>query len=118
VREVGQTTLGIVIQFPHPGTRNSPRKAQPAQSNAQEVSLIDSYRRDLDRAVALLLEHVQSDAYDGIALILKPRSPAHRPALVVGGVYRHRLVDASYATMQLHLAIKLRAREQASQTRE
>lgn len=73
--------------------------------------LIAAYRRDLDRAVALLLEHVQSDAYDGVALILKPKSPAHKPALVVGGFYRHRLNDAADAAMQLRLAIKLRAKE-------
>lgn len=74
-----------------------------------------AYRRDLDRVVALLLEHVQSDAYDGVALILKPTSPAHKPAFVVGGFYRHRLNDAADAAMQLRLAIKLRAKEQGSE---
>lgn len=74
--------------------------------------LADAYRRDLDRAVSLLLDYVQSDAYDGVALILKPKSQAHKPAFVVGGFYRHRLTEAADASMQLHLAITLRAREQ------
>ncbi|MCT7316354.1 hypothetical protein N5I87_10095 [Ralstonia sp. CHL-2022] len=62
--------------------------------------------------MSLLLEHIQSDAYDGIALILKPTSPAHKPAFVVGGVYRHKLTEAADAAMQLRLVIKLRAKEQ------
>lgn len=65
--------------------------------------------------MALLLEHVQSDAYDGVALILKPTSPAHKPAFVVGGFYRHKLTEAADAAMQLRLAIKLRAKEQGSE---
>ncbi|HWV04980.1 hypothetical protein [Ralstonia sp.] len=104
--------MGILIPFPQPGTRTLPGHLPSSQSEAQDVRHAAAYRLDLDRAVALLLEHVQSDAYDGIALILRPISLAHKPALVVGGFYRHRLKEAMDATMQLHLAIKLRAREQ------
>ena len=105
-----ESTMGILIQFPQPGTRTPP--GTPPQSETQDVRLAAAYRRDLDRAVALLLEHVQSDAYDGVALILKPTSPAHKPAFVVGGFYRHKLTEAADAAMQLRLAIKLRAKEQ------
>jgi len=108
-----ESTMGILIQFPQPGTRTPP--GTPPQSETQDVRLAAAYRRDLDRAVALLLEHVQSDAYDGVALILKPTSPTHKPALVVGGFYRHRLNEAADAAMQLRLAIKLRAKEQGSE---
>lgn len=103
--------MGILIQFPQPSTRTPP--GITPQSESQNVRLAAAYRRDLDRAVALLLEHVQSDAYDGVALILKPMSPVHKPAFVVGGFYRHRLNDAADAAMQLRLAIKLRAKEQS-----
>ncbi|MFS2106265.1 hypothetical protein [Ralstonia sp. Ralssp135] len=103
--------MGILIQFPQPSTRTRPGTPSSTQSGGQDARLAGAYRRDLDRAVALLLEHVQSDAYDGVALVLKPTSSAHKPAFVVGGFYRHRLSDATHATMSLHLAIKLRARE-------
>lgn len=106
--------MGILIQFPQPGTRTPPGRLPSTHSEVQNVRLASAYRRDLDRAVALLLEHVQSDGYDGVALILKPTSPVHKPAIVVGGSYRHRLADAADATMHLHLEIKLRAREQAA----
>ena len=102
--------MGILIQFPQPGARIPP--GITSHSESQDVHLAAVYRRDLDRAVALLLEHVQSDAYDGVALVLKPTSPAHKPAFVVGGLYRHKLTEAADAAMQLRLAIKLRAREQ------
>ncbi|WP_316880403.1 hypothetical protein [Ralstonia wenshanensis] len=102
--------MGILIQFPQPGARIPP--GITSHSESQDVHLAAAYRRDLDRAVALLLEHVQSDAYDGVALVLKPTSPTHKPAFVVGGFYRHRLNDAADAAMQLRLAIKLRAKEQ------
>ncbi len=105
--------MGILIQFPQPGTRTPP--GRPPHSETPDVRLAAAYRRDLDRAVALLLEHVQSDAYDGVALILKPTSATHKPAFVVGGFYRHRLNDAADAAMQLRLAIKLRAKEQDSE---
>jgi len=105
--------MGILIQFPQPGTRTP--SGIPPQSDTRDVRLAAAYRRDLDRAVALLLEHIQSDAYDGVALILKPMSPTHKPAFVVGGFYRHRLNDAADAAMQLRLAIKLRAKEQGSE---
>ncbi|MGN6259119.1 MAG: hypothetical protein ACTHNO_00160 [Ralstonia sp.] len=108
--------MGILIPFPQPRTRVQPGRPPSGKSAPKDACLAATYRRDLDRAVSLLLEHVQSDAYDGVALILKPKSPAHKPALVVGGLYRHRLNDAVAAAMQLHLAIKLRAREQASQS--
>ena len=108
-----ESTMGILIQFPQPGTRTPP--GIPPRSETQDVRLAAAYRRDLDRAVALLLEHVQSDAYDGVALILKPTSPAHKPAFVVGGFYRHKLTEAADAAMQLRLAIKLRAKEQGSE---
>jgi hypothetical protein len=104
--------MGILIQFPQPGTRTPP--GRPPQNETQDVRRAAAYRRDLDRAVALLLEHVQSDAYDGVALVLKPTSPTHKPAFVVGGFYRHRLNEAADAAMQLRLAIKLRAKEQGS----
>ncbi|MBU9579023.1 hypothetical protein KTE26_11315 [Ralstonia mannitolilytica] len=107
--------MGILIQFPQPGTRTPPGRLP--QNETQDVRLAAAYRRDLDRAVALLLEHVQSDAYDGVALVLKPTSPTHKPAFVVGGFYRHRLNDAADAAMQLRLAIKLRAKEQALEPR-
>lgn len=109
-----ESTMGILIQFPQPGTRTLPGKPTSGRSESQDARLATAYRRDLDRAVALLLEHVKSDAYDGVALILRPKSRSHNPALVVGGFYRHRLTEAVHATMQLHLAVKLRAREQAS----
>ncbi|WP_343618990.1 hypothetical protein [Ralstonia sp.] len=102
--------MGILIQFPQPGARIPP--GITSHSESQDVHLAAAYRRDLDRAVALLLEHVQSDAYDGVALVLKPTSPTHKPVFVVGGFYRHRLNDAADAAMQLRLAIKLRAKEQ------
>lgn len=102
--------MGILIQFPQPGARIPP--GITSHSESQDVHLAAAYRRDLDRAVALLLEHVQSDAYDGVALVLKPTSPTNKPAFVVGGFYRHRLNDAADAAMQLRLAIKLRAKEQ------
>lgn len=105
--------MGILIQFPQPGARIPP--GITSHSESQGVHLAAAYRRDLDRAVALLLEHVQSDAYDGVALVLKPTSPTHKPAFVVGGFYRHRLNDAADAAMQLRLAIKLRAKEQGSE---
>lgn len=107
-----ESTMGILIQFPQPGTRTSPGRPPSSESGPQEVHPAPAYRRDLDRAVSLLLEHIQSDAYDGIALILKPTSPAHKPAFVVGGVYRHKLTEAADAAMQLRLVIKLRAKEQ------
>ncbi|KJK02337.1 hypothetical protein UB44_06935 [Burkholderiaceae bacterium 26] len=106
--------MGILIQFPQPGTRTPPGRPPSSQSAPQDVRLAAAYRRDLDRAVSLLLEHVQSGAYDGIALILKPSSPAHKPAFVVGGYYRHKLTEAADAATQLHLAIDLRAREQCA----
>lgn len=109
--------MGILIQFPQPGTRTQPGTAPTSQRGPHDLRLAVAYRRDLDRAVALLLEHVRSDAYDGVALILKPASRLHKPALVVGGLYRHRLEEAADATMQLHLALKLRAREQTSGSR-
>ena len=105
--------MGILIQFPQPGTRTLPGRPPSFDREVQDIPLATAYRRDLDRAVTLLLEYVQSDGYDGVALVLKPTSSTHKPALVVGGYYRHRLTDAADATMQLHLAIKLRAREQA-----
>ncbi|CAJ0783698.1 hypothetical protein LMG19083_01074 [Ralstonia psammae] len=108
--------MGILIQFPQPGTRTPPGKRQANHSAPQDERLAAAYRRDLDRAVALLLEHVQSNAYDGVSLILKPKARNQKPALVVGGFYRHRLTEAADAAMQLHLAIKLRAREQAAGT--
>ena len=107
--------MGILIQFPQPGTRTPPGRPPSSQSNTQDAPLAVAYRRDLDRAVALLLEHIQSDAYDGVALILKPTSPVHKPAFVVGGFYRHKLTEAADAAMQLRLAIKLRAKEQGSE---
>lgn len=108
-----ESTMGILIQFPQPGARIPP--GITSHSESQDVHLAAAYRRDLDRAVALLLEHVQSDAYDGVALILKPTSPVHKPALVVGGFYRHRLNEAADAALQLRLAIKLRAKEQGTE---
>lgn len=107
--------MGILIQFPQPGTRSPPGKPPSDQSELQDLRAT-AYRRDLDRAVALLFEHIDTDGYDGIALVLKPTSSAHKPALVVGGFYRHRLTEAANATMQLYLALKLRAREQHSET--
>ena len=104
--------MGILIQFPQPGTRTPPGTPPSSQRAPQDERLAAAYRRDLDRAMALLLEHVQSDAYDGVALILKPTSPVHKPAFVVGGFYRHKLTEAADAAMQLRLAIKLRAEEQ------
>lgn len=74
------------------------------------------YRQDLNRAAALLLEHVQSDEYDGIALVLKPICPNLEPAFVVAGIYRHKLAEAADATIQLHLQIKIRALQQAGAT--
>lgn len=108
-----ESTMGILIPFPQPGTRTRPGSPNAAECEVQEARLAAAYRRDLDRTVALLIEHVQSDGYDGVALILKPTSSTLTPAFVVGGFYRHRLTEASDATMQLHLAIKLRAREQS-----
>jgi hypothetical protein len=107
--------MGILIQFPQPATCTLLGRPPSRDSGAEDARLLTAYRRDLDRAVTLLLEHVESDLYDGIALILKPRLPAHKPALVVGGFYRHRLTEGANAAMQLHLAIKLRAREQSSE---
>ncbi len=104
--------MGTLIQFPQPGTRTPPGRPPCSESGPQDTHLASAYRRDLDRAVSLLLEHIQSDAYDGIALILKPTSPAHKPAFVVGGAYRHKLTEAADAAMQLRLVIKLRAKEQ------
>ena len=109
-----ESTMGILIQFPQPGTCTPPGKPPSIQTEAEELHLAAAYRRDLDRAIALLFEHVLSGAYDGVALILKPISSIHKPALVVGGFYRHRLTDAADATMHLHLALKLRGREQTS----
>ena len=63
------------------------------------------------------MEHVESSEYDGIALILKPTSPDQKLTFVVGGFYRHRLSEAADAATHLHLVIKQRAREQASQPR-
>lgn len=102
--------MGIVIQFPQPRAT-----ALPPHSEPLDVGLNAAYRRDLERALSLLIDHVQSDAYDGVALILKPMSPTHKPAFVVGGFYRHRLADAAAATLQLHLVIKQRAREQRAE---
>ncbi|WP_257984033.1 MULTISPECIES: hypothetical protein [Ralstonia] len=107
--------MGTLIQFPQPGTRTPPRRPPSNDSEAQDARLASAYRRDLDRAVSRLLEHVQSDAYDGVALVLIPTSPARKAAFVVGGFYRHRLTDAADAAMQLHLTIKLRAREQSAE---
>lgn len=107
--------MGILIQFPQRDTRTAAERPSTIHSEAREVRLAAAYRRDLDRAVAILLEHVQTDEYDGVALILKPTSTAHRPALVVGGFYRHRLTEGASAAMQLHLSLKIRAHEQASQ---
>ncbi|MDY7507220.1 hypothetical protein [Ralstonia wenshanensis] len=104
--------MGILIQFPQPGTRTPPVEPSSSQCAPQDARFTAAYRRDLDRAVSLLLEHLESDAYDGVALTLKPKSPAHKPAFVVGGFYRHKLKEAANAAMQLHLALKLRAREQ------
>jgi len=108
-----ESTMGILIQFPQPGTRTPP--GRPPKSETPDARLAAAYQRDLDRAVALLLKHVHSDAYDGVALILKPKSPTHMPAFVVGGFYRHRLNNAADAAMQLRLAIKMRAKEQGSE---
>ncbi len=105
--------MGILIQFPQPGTRKQSETPPATKSEAHAVRLADAYQRDLDRAVGLLLEHIDSGAYDGVALILKPATVASKPAFVVGGFYRHRLAEAADAAMQLHLAIRLRAREQA-----
>lgn len=107
--------MGTLIQFPQPGTRTPPGRPPCSESGPQDTHLASAYRRDLDRAVSLLLEHIQSEAYDGIALILKPTSPAHKPAFVVGGVYRHKLTEAADAAMQLRLVIRLRAKEQGSE---
>lgn len=107
--------MGILIHFPQPGTHSPSGKRRPVGREAHDALLAATYRRDLDRAVALLFEHIDTDGYDGIALVLKPTSPAHKPALVVGGFYRHRLTEAANATMQLYLALKLRAREQDSE---
>ncbi|WP_092970000.1 hypothetical protein [Ralstonia sp. NFACC01] len=109
--------MGILIQFPQPGTRAPPEIPPFTHEEELEARRSATYRRDLDRAVALLLEHVESGAYDGVALILKPTSLAQRPAFVVGGFYRHKLAEATNAAMQLHLAIKLRAREQRPEPR-
>lgn len=111
---VSQTKMGIIIQFPQAGSHAPSEQPPSGTSGAQDVHFpAAAYRRDLDRAVSLLLEHVESGAYDGVALILKPTSQTNKPALVVGGFYRHRLTEAADAALQLHLAIKLRAREQA-----
>ena len=109
--------MGILIQFPQPGTRTPSGDHSSGESEPPAARLAAAYQRDLDRAVSLLLEHIQSDAYDGVALILKPKSKAHKPALVVGGLYRHKLTEAADAAMHLHLSIKLRAREQDSALR-
>lgn len=107
-----ESTMGILIQFPKPSTRTPPERPPSTQSESQDVRLAAAYRRDIDRAVSLLLDYVKSGAYDGVALALKPTSPAHKPAFVVGGFYRHKLTEAADAAMQLRLAIKLRAKEQ------
>ncbi|UGS92137.1 hypothetical protein KOL96_13765 [Ralstonia wenshanensis] len=107
--------MGILIQFPQPGTRTPPVEPSSSHCEPQDARLTAAYRRDLDRALSLLLEHVETDAYDGVALILKPKSLGDKPAFVVGGFYRHRLTEAADAAMQLRLAIKLRAREQSSE---
>ena len=109
--------MGILIQFPQPGTRTPPGEPPSSHTAPPDAHQAAAYRRDLDRAVTLLLEHVRSDAYDGVALILKPTSLSRTPAYVVGGFYRHRLTDAADAAMQLRLAINLRAREQGSEPR-
>ncbi|MCT7319328.1 hypothetical protein N5I87_25190 [Ralstonia sp. CHL-2022] len=105
--------MGILIQFPQLGTRKQSGTPPATESEAHEMRLAAAYQRDLDRAVGLLLEHVDSGAYDGVALILKPATLTSKPAFVVGGFYRHRLAEAADAAMQLRLAISLRAREQA-----
>lgn len=116
-RVVCRTTMGNLIQFPKHKTRNSVGNDFPDYGEAQGTNIAASYQRDLDRAVALLLEHVQSGAYDGIALVLKSASPTQESAFVVGGSFRHRLTDAAAATLQLHLAISLRANRQSSEAR-
>lgn len=105
--------MGILIQFPQPDTHTPRGEAPSAVNGAHDVHFAAAYRRDVDRAVALLLSYIETDGYDGIALILKPTSDAAKPAFVVGGLYRHKLIEAVDATMQLHLAIKLRASEQS-----
>ena len=108
--------MGILIQFPQPATRTPLGRPPSLDSGAEDVRLLTAYRRDLDRAVTLLVEHVQSGAYDGVALILKPASQAHKSVFVVGGFYRHRLAEAADAAIQLRQVIQLRAREQGSAT--
>jgi len=107
--------MGNVIKFPHRHASNIHLKQTCSENSRRDIHLDDAYQRDLDRAVTLLREHIQSRSYDGFALILKPTSRSQPPALVVAGAYRHNLIEAAEACMKLHVGIKLRAADHASQ---
>ncbi|WP_433866914.1 hypothetical protein [Ralstonia wenshanensis] len=104
--------MGTILPFERYRARKELQRYAPRPAN--DLPLEATYRRDLDIATDLLVQHVESGLYDGIALALRPISPEQELVSVVAGAFRHRLHEASDAALQLHADIQLRASEQST----
>lgn len=106
--------MGTILPFERYRARKELPRYTPRPAN--DLPLEATYRLDLDIATDLLVQHVESGLYDGIALSLRPITPEQELVSVVAGAFRHRLHEAADAALQLHADIQLRASEQSTCT--
>lgn len=102
--------MGTILPFQRHRSREELSRC--ATTPANDLLLDATYRSDLVIATELLVEHVESGLYDGIALALRPVTPEQQLVSVVAGAFRDRLHEAADAALQLHADIQLRASEQ------
>lgn len=100
--------MGIILPFER-HCAHKDRRGTTADT-LHTLHIESTYRHDVERATELLVKHVESGMYDGIALALKPVRPGQDLVTVVGGAFRHRLHEGAKAALELHLAIQMRAR--------
>lgn len=106
--------MGTILPFLR--RRSREEVARYVATPANDLPLGATYQRDLTIATELLVKHVESGLYEGIALALKPIEPNQELVSVVAGVFRDRLHEAADAALQLHSNIKLRALEEYTRT--
>ena len=106
--------MGTILPFLRHRSREE--LARYVATPPNDLPLSASYQRDLTIATELLVKHVESGLYEGMALALKPIEPNRELVSVVAGVFRDRLHEAADAALQLHSNIELRAREQNTRT--
>lgn len=100
--------MGIILPFERHCAHKERREY--AATTPAPLQIESTYRHDVERATELLVKHVGSGLYDGIALALKPVRHEQKLVTVLGGAFRHQLHAAAEAALQLHLAIQIRAR--------